>query len=134
RGVVDAARVVYTDSEHASALVARRLRPFGITGELPPASLRVEATERQRVRAFLAGSGVEAERFPVVVVHLGIGMNFYRMPLKRWDPGNIATLADGLIKRHGAADVITGHSRDERALIADTQRRLRHPAIDGCDR
>ena len=134
RGFLYTTRVVYTDSEHTSALFARLLRPFGITGALPPASLRVEATERQRVRDFLAGAGVEAERFPVVVVHLGIGMNFYRMPLKRWEPGNFATVADGLIERHGAAVVFTGQGREERALVAEAQRRMRHPAIDACDR
>ena len=134
RGFLYTTRVVYTDSEHTSALFARLLRPFGITGALPPATLRVEASERRRVRDFLAGAGVEPERFPVVVVHLGIGMNFYRMPLKRWDPGNFATVADGLIERHGAAVVFTGQGREERALVAEAQRRMRHPAIDACDR
>ena len=134
RGFLYTTRVVYTDSEHTSALFARLLRPMGISGALPPASLRVEPMERRRVRDFLAGAGVEAERFPVVVVHLGIGMNFYRMPLKQWDPANFATVADGLIERHAAAVVFTGQGATERALIAEAQRRMRHPAIDACDR
>ena len=133
RGFLYTTRVVYTDSDHMSAIFARLIRPLGITGELPAVTLALRDEERQKARAFLAAAGVSADRFPLVAMHLGIGMNFYRVPLKRWEPGNFAALADGLAERYGAAVVFTGQGAEEREVIAAARAHMRHPAIDACD-
>jgi ADP-heptose:LPS heptosyltransferase len=134
RGFLYTTRVVYTDSDHMSALFARLLRPLGVTGELPVPALEVRRAEREKVSAFLAQAGVPPGHFPLVVMHLGIGTNFDRVALKRWDVANFAAVADGLIARYGAAVIFTGQGAEERELIARAQRLLRRPAIDGCDR
>jgi ADP-heptose:LPS heptosyltransferase len=67
-------------------------------------------------------------------MHLGIGMNFYRMPLKRWEPENFAAVADALARRWGAAIVVTGQGDEERRLAAEVAARTSHPIIDACDR
>ncbi len=134
RGFMYTRRVVYTDSEHMSVLFARLLRPLDVSGELPPVTLRLERAERERVQDFLSAAGVAAERFPLVAIHLGIGMNFYRVALKRWDPADFAAVADGLAERYGAAVVFTGQGHEERALIAEARARMRHPSIDAADR
>jgi len=134
RGFLYTTRVVYTDSEHTSELFARLLRPFGISGPLPRVGLRIEDSERQRVDEVLREAKVSPGHFPVVVVHVGIGMNFYRVPVKRWESENFAALADGLAVRYDAVVVFTGRGTEERALIAETRARMSHPAIDACDR
>jgi ADP-heptose:LPS heptosyltransferase len=134
RGFLYTRRVVYTDSDHMSGIFARLLRPLGITGELEPAHLAIRAEERTRVREFLGAAGVAPGHFPVVVIHVGIGMNFYRVALKRWSIESFAAVADGLAERHGAAVVFTGQGAEERALVARAQSLMRRPAIDACDR
>jgi ADP-heptose:LPS heptosyltransferase len=134
RGFLYTTRVVYTDSDHTSVLFARLLRPFGVTGDLPPGQLPLRPEERQRVAEFLRESGVSDDRFPLVAIHLGIGMNFYHLPLKRWEPASFAAVADGLVERHGGVIVFTGQGAEERQLIAEARQRMRQPAIDGCDR
>src|SRR2546425_2339295 len=101
RGFLYTTRVVYTDSDHMSAISARLVRPLGLTGELPPASLTIREEERQKVRTFLIDAGVAPSHFPLVAIHLGIGMNFYRVALKRWDVANFAAVADELVARYG---------------------------------
>jgi ADP-heptose:LPS heptosyltransferase len=134
RGFMYTRRVVYTDSDHMSAIFARLTRPLGVGGPLPDVRLPIEDGERRAARAFLAESGVGPDHFPVVVVHLGIGMNFYRVPLKRWEPSSFAAVADDLAARHGAAIVFTGQGAEERTLIAEARRLMRQPSIDACDR
>jgi ADP-heptose:LPS heptosyltransferase len=134
RGFMYTVRVVYTDSDHMSAIFARLLRPLGVTGELPATGYPVQASERQIVNEFLAAAGVARTHFPIVAIHLGMGTNFDRVALKRWDAANFAAVADALMERYGAAIVLTGQGAEERALIARTQRLLRRPAIDACDR
>src|SRR5437867_1349765 len=133
RGFLYTTRVVYTDSDHMSAIFARLIRPLDVTGELPAPTLQLRDQERQKVRALLAREGVTPDRFPLVAMHLGIGMNFYRVPLKRWDPANFAAVADGLAERYGATVVFTGQGAEEHALIAEARAHMRHPAIDAGD-
>lgn len=134
RGFMYTTRVVYTDSDHTSAIFARLIRPLGISGELPSVRLELRSSERQKARDFLAAAGVAPDYFPVVAVHLGIGTNFDRVALKRWEPANFAALADGLSQRHAAAVVLTGQGAAERALIGEARARMQGPAIDACDR
>jgi ADP-heptose:LPS heptosyltransferase len=133
RGFLYTTRVVYTDSEHMSAIFARLARPLGVEGELPPVTFPIRDQERRAVREFLARAGVGADHFPLVAVHVGIGTNF-SLPVKRWEPANFAALADLLVERHGAAVVFTGQGDEERGLIADVRARMRRPMIDACDR
>jgi len=134
RGFTYTTRVVYTDSDHMTAIFARLIRPLGITGPLPTPTLPLLDPERDHAAAFLAEHGVAPGHVPLIVVHLGIGMNFYRVPLKRWEPGNFAAVADALIERFGAAVVFTGQGAEERALVASARAVMRHPAIDASDR
>ncbi len=134
RGFIYTTRVVYTDSDHMSAIYARLLRPLGITGPLPGTLLRTTAEDRRAVDDFLAAAGVGPERFPVVAVHLGIGENFYKIALKRWDPANFAAVAEALAARWGATIVFTGRGDEERQLIAETRARMTQPSLDACDR
>jgi hypothetical protein len=73
RGFLYTKRVVYTDSDHMSAIFARLLGPLGIAGDLPAVGFPLRTAERERARAFLAGAGVPPEHFPLVAMHLGIG-------------------------------------------------------------
>lgn len=134
RGFMYTRRVVYTDSDHMSGIFARLTRPLGVGVPLPDVRFPLADAERHHARAFLAEHGVAADHFPVVAIHLGIGMNFYRVPLKRWDPANFAAVADALAERHGAAIVFTGQGDEERGLVADVRRQMRHPSLDACDR
>jgi ADP-heptose:LPS heptosyltransferase len=134
RGFMYTRRVVYTDSDHMSAIFARLTRPLGVEGPLPEVRLPLQDAERRAARAFLAEARVAPDHFPVVAVHLGIGMNFYKVALKRWEPASFAAVADALAHRHGAAIVFTGQGAEERALIASARALMRHPSVDGCDR
>lgn len=133
RGFVYTTRVVYTDSDHMSAIYARLLRPLGITGPLPETLLRTTESDRRAAKELLAKHGVAPDRFPLVAVHAGIGDNFYRIPLKRWDPAHFATVAEGLAARWGATIVFTGRGEEERNLIATIRARMTQPSIDACD-
>jgi ADP-heptose:LPS heptosyltransferase len=134
RGFAYTTRVVYTDSEHMRDIYARLTRPLDVTGPLPAVRLALSAEERAKAAAFLAAAGVSDAHFPIVAMHLGIGMNFYEVPLKRWDPSYFATLADTLSERYGAVVVFTGQGADEAELIATTRARMRHPALDASNR
>lgn len=134
RGFMYTTRVVYTDSDHMTAIYARLLRPLGIRGPLPEPLFTTTPRDRAAVRTFLQQAAVPPDHFPLVVVHLGIGDNFYKIPLKRWDPDNFAAVADGLAERWGAVVVFTGRGAEERALIAGVRARMRHGALDACDR
>jgi ADP-heptose:LPS heptosyltransferase len=134
RGFMYTRRVVYTDSDHMSAIFARLTRPLGVEGPLPEVHLPLTDAERRAAREFLAEAGVAPDHFPVVAVHLGIGMNFYKVALKRWEPASFAAVADTLAERHGAAIVFTGQGAEERELIAGARALMRRPSVDACDR
>jgi ADP-heptose:LPS heptosyltransferase len=134
RGFMYTRRVVYTDSDHISAIFARLTHPLGVDGPLPEIRLPLADADRRAARDFLSDAGIAPEHFPLVAIHLGIGMNFYRVPLKRWEPANFAAVADALAERHGAAIVFTGQGVEERELIAEARSRMRHPSVDACDR
>lgn len=134
RGFMYTRRVVYTDSDHMVAIFARLTRPLGVEGPSPDYRFPLGDAERRAARAFLAEAGIAPDHFPIVVIHLGIGMNFYRVPLKRWAPESFATVADALVSRHSAAIVFTGQGAEERELVAHARGLMRHPSIDACDR
>lgn len=134
RGFAYTTRVVYTDSEHMRDIYARLTRPLDVTGPLPTVRLSLRPEERAKAGAFLAEAGVGAGHFPVVAMHPGIGMNFYEVPLKRWNPDHFAALADALAERWGATVVFTGQGAGEAELIAGARARMRHPALDASNR
>jgi lipopolysaccharide heptosyltransferase II len=134
RGYLYTIRVVYTDSEHMSRIFMRLVRPLGLTAAPHPVPLVAERGEEGRVEALLAEHGIEPDRFPLVAVHVGSGHNFYRIPLKRWPTENFARLCDLLAERYGAAIVLTGKGREERALVDATRALMRAPVVDACDR
>jgi ADP-heptose:LPS heptosyltransferase len=134
RGFLYTTRVVYTDSDHTSAIYARITRPLDVPPELAPAPLALRPAERETAERLLREHGVRDDHFPVVALHVGIGLSFYRVALKRWDIANFAAVADALVERHGAAVVFTGQGAEERALIAEARAGMHHPAIDACDR
>ena len=134
RGWLYTVRVVYTDSEHMTRIFLRVVRPLGITATPRRVELATAPTEQARVDEFLAEHGVERGRFPVIVVHVGSGGNFYRVPLKRWPVENFARLSAELAARYGAAVVLTGKGAEERVLVDATLGRGGNGLIDGCDR
>ena len=134
RGFLYTIRVVYTDSEHMSRIFMRLLRPLGITAAPHAVPLQASPHEEARVTALLAEHGIAPGHFPVIVVHVGSGHNFYRIPLKRWPTENFAELCDLLAERYGAAIVLTGKGAEERALVEATRARMRARVLDACDR
>ena len=134
RGWLYTVRVVYTDSEHMTRIFLRLVRPLGITGAPRRVELATAAADHARVDAFLAEHGIEPGRFPVIVVHVGSGDNFYRIALKRWPIENFARLATELAARYGAAVVLTGKGQEERGLVDETLALGGTGLIDACDR
>jgi ADP-heptose:LPS heptosyltransferase len=134
RGWLYSTRVSYTDSDHTTDIFLRLIAPFGVQpSNLGEWRLPVPAEDVARVHALLAESRAGGAG-PLVVVHAGNGPNYKIFALKRWEASRFAAVADALIARHGARVVLTGHGPDERALVDDVSRQMRHPAIDACDR
>jgi heptosyltransferase-2 len=133
RGWLFTTRVVYSDREHMSRIFMRLLRPLGIEAAPRPVSIVTEPTEEARVAELLAARAIGRGRFPLVVMHVGSGPNFYRVPLKRWPIEHFARLADALVARHGAAVLLTGKGPEERGLVEATRRLMREPAVEVCD-
>src|SRR5207302_1874092 len=92
---------------------------------------RFAHADRARVRALLPSGGAGRS---LVVMHPGTGESYNRVALKRWEIERFDAVADALAERHGAVVAFTGHGEAERALVAQATRRLRHPALDACDR
>jgi heptosyltransferase-1 len=134
RGFMYTRRVVYTDSDHMTGIFARLARALDVHPPLPEPALPTTAAEQRKVAQFLAAHEVAPDHVPLVAVHLGIGMNFYKVALKRWPPERFAAVADGLAARYGAAVVFTGQGAEERQLIAQARAAMRHRSIDACDR
>ena len=127
-------RVVYTDSEHMSGIFRRLLRPLGITPGREPVPIHFRDEDRQAAEELLRSQGIGEGTFPVIGVHVGSGPNFYKVPLKRWPVENFSRLCDGLVERYGARIVFTGQGPEERGLIEEVMRGMRHSAVDLCDR
>jgi ADP-heptose:LPS heptosyltransferase len=136
RGWLSTTRVVYTDSDHMSRIFMRLLRPLEIDTTPAPPTLRARPEERARAEALLTEAGLDADHSPVIVVHVGSGPNFYRVPLKRWPLDHFARLCDALVERHGAAIVFTGQGHEEAGLTREARRLMKHGdgAIDACNR
>jgi ADP-heptose:LPS heptosyltransferase len=134
RGWLYTTRVVYTDSDHMSQIFMRLLLPLQI--DTSPVGMRLHTTldDEMRGQQLLAAKGMASGHFPIIVVHMGSGANFYRVPLKRWPVDHFARLCDALVERHGAAIVFTGTGADEAQLICEALRLMKHPdaAIDAC--
>jgi len=130
RGWLYTTRVVSTDSQHTQDIFLRLAAPLGVVpGRAPAWTLPVTAEDRARVRELLEpGPG------PLVVMHIGTGESYHRVALKRWDVERFAEVADALIERHGARVAFTGQGEAERALVAQATGRMRHRALDTCDR
>jgi ADP-heptose:LPS heptosyltransferase len=134
RGWLYTTRVAYTDSDHTTETFLRLLAPFGVTpGRAGDWQLPVPAADRERVREVL-GAADGPRRGPLVVLHLGTGPNYNKIALKRWDLARFAAVADALVERHGATVAFTGQGAEERALVAEAIGRMRHPAVDTCER
>src|SRR5438067_79943 len=132
RGWLYTTRVVSTDSVHTRDLFLRLAAPLGVpSGAAPAWRLPVADADRARVRALLPSGGAGRS---LVVMHPGTGESYNRVALKRWEIERFAAVADALAERHGAVVAFTGHGEAERALVAQATRRLRHPALDACDR
>src|SRR5437762_1122474 len=114
------------------ATFPRLAAPLGVpSGAAPAWRLPVADADRARVRALLPSGGAGRS---LVVMHPGTGESYNRVALKRWEIERFAAVADALAERHGAVVAFTGHGEAERALVAQATRRLRHPALDACDR
>ncbi len=135
RGWLYTRRVVYIDSEHMSGIFLRLLRPLDIDAPLPSTfEIRTSPDEDAAVDRLLSECGIAPGHAPLVPVHVGSGPNFYDVPLKRWPPAHFARLCDELIRRYGAAIVLTGKGEEERELVADTRRLMKEDAASFCDR
>jgi len=134
RGWLYTTRVVYTDGEHMRQIFLRLLRPLGIEARLRQPAFAVEAGERAHIAGLLAEHGVAPDRSPIVSIHVGSGLNFYEIALKRWPVASFARVADALAERHGAAIVFTGRGEEEAALVAEAMAAMHAPALDTCDR
>jgi heptosyltransferase I len=130
RGWLYTTRVVSTDSQHTQDIFLRLAEPLGVQpGRAAPWTLPVTAEDQARARELLEpGPG------PLVVMHIGTGESYHRVALKRWDVDRFAEVADALVERHGARVAFTGQGEGERALVAQATARMRHPAVDTCDR
>jgi ADP-heptose:LPS heptosyltransferase len=134
RGWLYTQRVVYTDSEHMSAIFSRLLRPLGVDSSLAPFRVAIHPEEDAAVERFLAEAGIRAGDGPLIAVHVGSGFTHYDVPLKRWPIGHFARLCDELVRRHGARIVFTGKGDEERELIAETMSLMKERAASSCDR
>ena len=134
RGWLYTTRVVSTDSQHTQDIFLRLAAPLGVRpGRAPAWTLPVTNDDRARLRALLDAEGGHGLG-PLVVMHIGTGESYHRVALKRWDVERFAEVADALVERHGARIAFTGQGDAERALVAQAIGRMRHPAIDTCDR
>jgi heptosyltransferase-3 len=99
-------------------LIDAVLRDAGGAAILPDARAEQEARVRHplvfasgaaadaRAAAILAPLGASAA--PIVAIHASAGV-----PVKLWDEGRLAAVADGLAREFGARIVLTGGARDE---------------------
>lgn len=96
--------------------------PQAPTPGQPPLEFVPTDEERNWVRERLARATI-AERDTVVVIHPGTGA-----PVKLWEAGAWAQVADTIIRKHGARIVLTG-AESERALVEEIASKMREPAL-----
>lgn len=134
RGWLYTVRVVYTDSEHTSRIFMRLLRPLRIDTTPRPTSIATAEEDDRYVRELIESSIPGAGEHPLVVVHVASGMNFYRVPLKRWPIESFAQLSEGLCERYDATIVFTGKGDEERLLVREAREAMKRDAVDAVDR
>jgi ADP-heptose:LPS heptosyltransferase len=134
RGWLYTTRIVYTDSEHMSQTFMRLLRPLQIDTNPGELSFATGPEAEAAVQALFDEHGIAEDGSPLILIHVGSGPNFYDLPLKRWPIQYFAELADALIERYGATVIFTGKGEEEHALVHESMRLMRRPAIDACDR
>lgn len=134
RGWLFTRRVVYTDSEHQSRIFLRVLKPLGVEPRLVPVAVPDTDEERKSVDALLREAGGVPDGAALVTMHVGSGVNFYRIPVKRWPIERFASLADRLVGRHDAVVVFTGKGETERGLVAQARAGMEERSVDLCDR
>ena len=133
RGWLLTSRVVYSDSEHMGNIFMRLLRPLKIDTTKARVKFQYSDTELAKPAQLLAAHDIEPDAYPIIVMHVGSGPNFYRMPLKRWPTEKFAQLGDGLVEKYGAKLILTGKGEDEASLVRDTIAQMKHPVINACD-
>jgi ADP-heptose:LPS heptosyltransferase len=135
RGWLLTTRVVYTDSDHMSRIFMRLLRPLGIDTSPAPVQLHTNAQDTAATTRILTHGTRDARHEPVIVVHVGSGPNFYRVPLKRWPLEHFAGLCDALVERHDAAIIFTGQGPEEAELVRRARHLMQHRdvTIDACN-
>jgi ADP-heptose:LPS heptosyltransferase len=111
----------------------RLLRPLGIRGEEREIHLRTEPGEEARVEQLLRAEGGAADDGPLVCVHVGSGLNFYDIALKRWPTESFAEVASALVERHNATIVFTGTGAEERDLVRQVREGMKGASIDLVD-
>jgi lipopolysaccharide heptosyltransferase II len=88
----------------------------------PPLEFRPMDEERAWVRERLAAASI-SEQDTVVVIHPGTGA-----PVKLWEAGSWARVADTITQTYGARIVLTG-AESERALVEEVASQMREPAL-----
>jgi len=135
RGWLLTTRVVYTDSDHMSRIFMRLLRPLGIDTSPAPVQLQTSARDTAAIARILTNGTRDANHEPVIVVHVGSGPNFYRVPLKRWPLEHFAQLCDALVERHDATIIFTGQGQEEADLVRRARHLMQHRdvTVDACN-
>ncbi len=91
-------------------------------GSAQALEFRVTAAEENRAKALLGE--LPADHGPLIAIHPGAGAPIKLWPAERW-----AALADALVRRWGAAIVLTG-STAEHSLTRAIAQHMRRPALD----
>lgn len=89
-----------------------------------PFVLPTTPRDEARAATLLARLPQTTARTPIVAIHANPGA-----PVKFWDEGRLAAVADHLATEFGARIVLTGGPGDA-AITADVARRMRRPALD----
>ena len=119
--------IALLDAALAAAGRAPILAP-GQGGDADPAALppvfHPWREDEERATAILAPLAREGRAAPLVAIHASAGV-----PVKLWDEGRWAAVADRLVAEFGARIVLTGGPGDE-SLVGEIARRMSGPALD----
>jgi lipopolysaccharide heptosyltransferase II len=105
----------------AFSLSAKVPSKEAVPGE-PPLEFVPTDDERTWVRERLAAAGI-TDKDTIIVIHPGTGA-----PVKLWEAGSWAKVADMIIRAHGAYVVLTG-AESERALVEAVVSQMSEPAL-----